>query len=148
VFVGHHIYRQAAYGRLHPLTIPRVEAVVDLIRALDWFVPGEYVVSPRASIDELERRAPGGRAALWQVGHSAFGFASHPGLKVAMVEDLVMEFDESAPDVGPWARPVVVRAARARRCTRADHDWARANRRLDGRSRAAAMTAIVPALLS
>lgn len=53
-FVGNDIYRQAAYGRLHPLTIPRVEAVVDLIRALDWFAPGEYVVSPRASIDELE----------------------------------------------------------------------------------------------
>lgn len=100
-FVGHDIYRQAEYGRLHPLTIPRVEAVVDLIRALDWFAPGEYLVSPRASIDELERRAPGGRAALWQVGRSAFGFASHPGLKTAMVEDLVMEFDESAPDVGP-----------------------------------------------
>jgi acetoin utilization protein AcuC len=53
-FVGHDIYRQAAYGRLHPLTIPRVEAVIDLIRALDWFAPGEYVVSPRASIEELE----------------------------------------------------------------------------------------------
>lgn len=46
-------------------------------------------------------RDPGGRAALWQVGRSAFGFVGHPGLKTAMVEDLVMEFDESAPDVGP-----------------------------------------------
>jgi acetoin utilization protein AcuC len=53
-FVGHDIYRQAAYGRLHPLMIPRVEVVIDLIRALDWFLPGEYVVSPRASIEELE----------------------------------------------------------------------------------------------
>ena len=53
-FVGHDIYRQAAYGRLHPLMIRRVEVVVDLIRALDWFLPGEYVLSPRASIDELE----------------------------------------------------------------------------------------------
>jgi acetoin utilization protein AcuC len=53
-FVGHDIYREAAYGHLHPLTIPRIEAVVDLIRALDWFAPGEYVVSPRASVDELE----------------------------------------------------------------------------------------------
>lgn len=51
-------------------------------------------------------RDPGGRAALGQVGRSAFGFASHPGLKVAMVEDLVMEFDESAPDVGPWLAQV------------------------------------------
>ena len=48
VFVGHDIYRQAAYGRLHPLAIPRVESVVDLCRALGWFRPEEYEVSPRA----------------------------------------------------------------------------------------------------
>ena len=52
-FVGHDIYRRAAYGRLHPLTIPRVETVIDLCRALDWFAAGEYVESPRASIGEL-----------------------------------------------------------------------------------------------
>jgi len=52
-FVGHDIYRQSAYGRLHPLMIPRVETVIDLCRALEWFAPGEYVVSPRASIDQL-----------------------------------------------------------------------------------------------
>lgn len=53
VFVGHDIYRQAAYGRMHPLAIPRVETVVDLCRALDWFAPGEYEASPRATEDEL-----------------------------------------------------------------------------------------------
>lgn len=53
VFVGHDIYRQAAYGSLHPLAIPRVETVVDLCRALGWFGAGEYEVSPRASEDEL-----------------------------------------------------------------------------------------------
>ncbi len=52
-FVGHDIYRQAAYGSLHPLTIPRVESVIDLAGALDWFAPGEYVASPRAGVDEL-----------------------------------------------------------------------------------------------
>jgi len=41
------------------------------------------------------------RAALWQVGANAFGFAGHPGIKVAMVEDLVMEFDEGPPEPGP-----------------------------------------------
>jgi GMP synthase-like glutamine amidotransferase len=40
-----------------------------------------------------------GRACLWQVGANAFGFAGHPGLKVAMVEDLVMEFEEAPADV-------------------------------------------------
>lgn len=52
-FVGHDIYRQSAYGRLHPLTIPRVETVIDLCRAIDALAPGEYVVSPRASVDQL-----------------------------------------------------------------------------------------------
>ena len=42
---------------------------------------------------------PVGRAALWQVGERALGFAGHPGLKVAMVEDLIMEFEESLPGV-------------------------------------------------
>jgi GMP synthase-like glutamine amidotransferase len=40
-----------------------------------------------------------GEPAVWQLGRAAIGFAGHPGLKVAMVEDLVMEFDESAPDL-------------------------------------------------
>ena len=38
-----------------------------------------------------------GRVALWQSGRCAFGFAGHPGLKVAMIEDLAMEFEESPP---------------------------------------------------
>ena len=40
-----------------------------------------------------------GRPALWQLGERTFGFRGHPGLKVAMVEDLVMEFEET-PDPG------------------------------------------------
>jgi len=52
-FVGHDIYRQSAYGQWHPLTIARVETVIDLCRALDWFAANEYVVSPRATVDEL-----------------------------------------------------------------------------------------------
>ncbi len=38
------------------------------------------------------------RPALWQIGKRGLGFAGHPGLKVAMVEDLIMEFEESPPD--------------------------------------------------
>lgn len=40
-----------------------------------------------------------GRAALWQVGERALGFCGHPGLKVAMVEDLIMEFEEGPAEV-------------------------------------------------
>jgi Deacetylases, including yeast histone deacetylase and acetoin utilization protein len=55
VFVGHDIYRQDAYGTLHPLAIRRVESVVDLCTALGWFGPGEYRVSPTASEAQLAR---------------------------------------------------------------------------------------------
>jgi GMP synthase-like glutamine amidotransferase len=57
----------------------------------DWPVP-----PPQARVLALDDR---GRPALWQVGERALGFAGHPGLKVAMVEDLVMEFEESPPDI-------------------------------------------------
>lgn len=42
-----------------------------------------------------------GRPALWQLGERTFGFSGHPGLKVAMVEDLIMEFDESPAAIEP-----------------------------------------------
>ncbi len=42
-----------------------------------------------------------GRPALFQVGPRALGFTGHPGVKPAIIEDLVMEFDESPPDPGP-----------------------------------------------
>jgi acetoin utilization protein AcuC len=55
VFVGHDIYRHAAYGSNHPLAIPRVELVMDLCRALGWLAPDEFRASPRASEAELAR---------------------------------------------------------------------------------------------
>lgn len=42
-----------------------------------------------------------GRPALFQVGEHALGFAGHPGVKPAIVEDLIMEFDEAPADPGP-----------------------------------------------
>lgn len=53
VFVGHEIYRRAAYGSHHPLAISRVETVMDLCQALGWLADGEFHVSPRASEAEL-----------------------------------------------------------------------------------------------
>ena len=55
LFVGHDIYRRAAYGRHHPLAIPRVETAVDLCRALGWLDAASYQVSPCASDEELCR---------------------------------------------------------------------------------------------
>jgi GMP synthase-like glutamine amidotransferase len=42
-----------------------------------------------------------GRPALFQVGENALGFTGHPGVKPAIIEDLIMEFDEAPPDPGP-----------------------------------------------
>ena len=74
--------------------------------ALNGYLPAEYPLAtymrdwplPPAGAAVLARDQAG-RAALWQVGTRALGFAGHPGLKVAMVEDLVMEFDEVARGV-------------------------------------------------
>ena len=41
---------------------------------------------------------------VWQIGTNAFGFAAHPGLKGAMVEDLIMEFEEAPENTGPTLR--------------------------------------------
>jgi GMP synthase-like glutamine amidotransferase len=54
-------------------------------------------VLPRAAqilaIDEA------GAPALAQLGGNCLGFLGHPGIKSAMIEDLVMEFDESPENV-------------------------------------------------
>lgn len=42
-----------------------------------------------------------GFPALFQVGDNALGFTGHPGVKPAIVEDLIMEFDEAPTDPGP-----------------------------------------------
>lgn len=39
-----------------------------------------------------------GYPALFQIGPNAFGFTGHPGVRRAMIEDLVMEFADAPPD--------------------------------------------------
>jgi GMP synthase-like glutamine amidotransferase len=41
-----------------------------------------------------------GETALFQVGPRGFGFAGHPGIKAAIVEDLIMEFEDAPADTG------------------------------------------------
>jgi GMP synthase-like glutamine amidotransferase len=43
---------------------------------------------------------PGDRPAVFQVGDNAYGFLGNPGIKLGMVEDLIMEFEE-VPDEAP-----------------------------------------------
>lgn len=74
--------------------------------ALDGYLPEAYplavymrdwpVPPPQARVLALDDKD---RPALWQVGERALGFAGHPGLKVAMVEDLIMEFEEGPANV-------------------------------------------------
>lgn len=43
-----------------------------------------------------------GRPAVWRVGENSFGFSGNPGIKLGMVEDLIMEFEEVPDDpAGP-----------------------------------------------
>jgi GMP synthase-like glutamine amidotransferase len=41
-----------------------------------------------------------GHPALFQVGANALGFTGHPGVKAAIIEDLIMEFEEAPADPG------------------------------------------------
>lgn len=74
--------------------------------ALAGYLPAEYPLAiymrdwplppPGAQLLAVDGS---GRPALWQVGERALGFSGHPGLKMAMVEDLVMEFEETPGNV-------------------------------------------------
>jgi acetoin utilization protein AcuC len=55
ILIAHEIYRCSSYGPRHPLSIPRVSAALDLIRAMGWLGSGQYVESPTASAEELCR---------------------------------------------------------------------------------------------
>ena len=55
----------------------------------DWPVPPD---SARVLAQDGE-----GRPALFQIDTNSFGFVGHPGVKLAMIEDLIMEFEETPP---------------------------------------------------
>jgi len=54
-YIAHEIYRRSHLGAKHPLSIPRVSAVTDLIQALGWLDPKVYHESPRATPAQLAR---------------------------------------------------------------------------------------------
>jgi acetoin utilization protein AcuC len=53
--IGSEIYRRSSYGGRHPLAIPRVSLMLDLVRALGWVPEGAYVKAGPASRAELAR---------------------------------------------------------------------------------------------
>jgi acetoin utilization protein AcuC len=65
VFIGSEIYRGSTYGPKHPLAIPRVSTVTDLVRAMGWLDEAVFVAAPMASEATVTRfHAPDYVAAL------------------------------------------------------------------------------------
>jgi GMP synthase-like glutamine amidotransferase len=108
--LGAQVLAIAAGGRAEaaPLAFEVATARRTRDDALNGYLPEEYPLAiymrdfpvPPDYAAVLARDARE-RPVLWQIGRCAFGFAGHPGLKVAMVEDLIMEFEESPADPGP-----------------------------------------------
>lgn len=106
--LGAQIVALAAGGRSEPapLEFSVTTATRVVPRALGGYLPEAYPLAiymrdwpvPPAGAGVLAQD-PAGRPVLWQTGSKALGFAAHPGLKVAMVEDLIMEFEESPPSM-------------------------------------------------
>lgn len=55
ILIGSEIYRRSSYGPKHPLAIPRVSTMLDLVRALGWVAPAQYLDSPQATPQALTR---------------------------------------------------------------------------------------------
>ena len=106
--LGAQILAIAAGGKAEsaPLEFSVLKAKRAAPGALGGYLPDEYPLAiymrdwpaPPPGAEVLATDGTG-RAALWQVGKRALGFAGHPGLKVAMVEDLIMEFEEGPANV-------------------------------------------------
>jgi GMP synthase-like glutamine amidotransferase len=75
---------EGALGGLLPARFPNVVYMRDRPRPPDY-----------ASILAVDGD---GHPALFQIGPNAFGFSGHPGVRRAMIEDLVMEFEEAPAD--------------------------------------------------
>ena len=66
------------------------EAFHQVVYMRDWPVP------PADALVLAED--PAGRPLVWQVGDNAYGFSGNPGIKLGMIEDLIMEFEEVPVD--------------------------------------------------
>lgn len=55
LFIGSEIYRRSSYGANHPLAVPRVSTVTDLIRAMGWLGEEQFRDAPMAGEAALGR---------------------------------------------------------------------------------------------
>ncbi len=68
VFIGNEIYRRANFGAKHPLSVPRVPATIDLVRALGWLPDDVYIESAPAAPEEIQRFHDAGYIEVLQRG--------------------------------------------------------------------------------
>jgi GMP synthase-like glutamine amidotransferase len=87
------------------LTLELLTATRTQDNALNGFLPEsfnqvvymrDWPVLPEHAVVLAEDNV--GRPAVWQVGENAYGFLGNPGIKLGMVEDLIMEFEEVPAD--------------------------------------------------
>lgn len=105
--LGAQILAIAAGGTTEPrdLTFELIEAERVCDDALNGFLPSSFhavvymrdwpVPPPDSKVLAVDSQ---GRPIVFQAGDNAYGFCGHPGIKLGMVEDLIMEFDEVAED--------------------------------------------------
>lgn len=108
--LGAQILSLAAEGGVEaaPLAFRAGHAARETGEALNGFLPERYpnVVYMRdrpapPDYAQILARDDDGRPALFQIGGNAFGFTGHPGVKAAMIEDLIMESQDVPEDPGP-----------------------------------------------
>jgi len=105
--LGAQILSIAAGGRSEtcPLTLEILTAKRTADDALNGYLPAEFhqvvymrdrPLPPSSARILAEDRE--GRPVVWQVADNAYGFLGNPGIKLGMVEDLIMEFEEVPSD--------------------------------------------------
>ncbi len=101
--LGAQILALAAGGGVEPADLTFECTMVRRVRdkALNGYLPEEFGQAvymrdrPVLPDDAIVLAADDqGRPAVFQIGNNAYGFAGHPGIKLGMVEDLIMEFEE------------------------------------------------------
>ncbi len=106
--LGAQILALAAGGAVasRDLTMELVTAVRVRDDALNGYLPNtfnqaiymrDWPVLPEAAQVLAEDNL--GRPAVWQIANNAYGFSGNPGIKLGMVEDLIMEFEEVPADI-------------------------------------------------
>lgn len=97
ILIGSEVYRKSQFGGKHPLSIPRVSAVLDLVRALGICDKEEYKTGPCAKPELLKSF------------HTADYIAV---LKKTEVSQKISEKDAKTYNIGSLSNPVFQKCLR------------------------------------